>query len=96
MTSAPTSAKTLTANEIASMLGGELCGASDQKFGQVQDVAADWQTGFIHWQAFLGIISTSTIFAIFGAKLASNLPVKVLKQLFSLVLLVGAIYLMMN
>ena len=65
-------------------------------FGQVQDVTADWQTGFIHWQAFLGIISTSTLFAIFGAKLANNLPVKVLKQLFSLVLLVGAIYLMMN
>jgi UDP-3-O-[3-hydroxymyristoyl] glucosamine N-acyltransferase len=38
MTSAPPSTKTLTATEIASMLGGELCGASDAKFGQVQDI----------------------------------------------------------
>ncbi|MFT7517270.1 MAG: UDP-3-O-[3-hydroxymyristoyl] glucosamine N-acyltransferase [Myxococcota bacterium] len=38
MTPAPASAKTLTAKEIASMLGGELCGASDQSFGQVQDI----------------------------------------------------------
>ena len=38
MPSAPPSTKTLTATEIASMLGGELCGASDAKFGQVQDI----------------------------------------------------------
>ena len=38
MTSAPPSTKTLTADEIASMLDGELCGASDAKFGQVQDI----------------------------------------------------------
>ena len=38
MTSAPPSTKTLTATEIASMLGGTLCGASDAKFGQVQDI----------------------------------------------------------
>ncbi|MBC8369184.1 MAG: UDP-3-O-(3-hydroxymyristoyl)glucosamine N-acyltransferase [Planctomycetes bacterium] len=38
MTSAPASAKTLTATEIASMLGGELVGDSDALFGQVQDI----------------------------------------------------------
>jgi uncharacterized membrane protein YfcA len=64
--------------------------------GNIQGVSADWQTGFIHWQAFLGIISTSAIFAMLGAKLANNLPVKVLKKLFSLALLGGAIYLILN
>lgn len=62
-------------------------------FGQTQNVSSEWQTGFIHWQAFLGIISTSTIFALVGAKLANHLPVTILKRLFALVLLVGAIYL---
>jgi len=38
MTSAPASAKTLTANEIASMLGGELVGDSDVQFSQVQSI----------------------------------------------------------
>ena len=64
-------------------------------FGQTQD-ASNWQTGFIHWQAFLGIISTSTLFALVGAKLTNYLPVTILKRLFALVLLVGAIYLLLH
>ena len=38
MTFTPASAKTLTADEISSMLAGELCGSSDAVFGQVQDL----------------------------------------------------------
>ncbi|RKZ83295.1 MAG: sulfite exporter TauE/SafE family protein [Gammaproteobacteria bacterium] len=57
-------------------------------FGQNQDVSDKaWQTGFIQWKAFLGIISTSTLFSIWGAKLAKHLPVTILKRIFSLVLL---------
>lgn len=65
-------------------------------FGQPQDMTMDWQTGFIHWQAFLGIISTSTLFALVGAKLANHMPVTILKRLFALVLLVGAVYLLLH
>ncbi|NQY27680.1 MAG: sulfite exporter TauE/SafE family protein [Piscirickettsiaceae bacterium] len=62
-------------------------------FGQEQNVSNDWQTGFIHWQAFLGIISTSIVFAIIGAQLTQYLPVEILKRLFSVVLIIGGIYL---
>ncbi len=62
-------------------------------FGQGSDVNNGWQTGFIHWQAFLGIISTSIVFAVVGARLTRYLPVKTLKQFFSMVLIVGGIYL---
>lgn len=57
-------------------------------FGQDQEIShKTWQTGFIHWQAFLGIVSTSTLFSIMGAKLVKQLPVSILKRIFSLVLL---------
>lgn len=57
-------------------------------FGQDQEISNKvWQTGFIHWQAFLGIVSTSTLFSIIGAKLVKHVPVIILKRIFSLVLL---------
>jgi len=60
-------------------------------FGQHNDdVHNQWLVGQIHWQAFLGIISTSTLFSILGAKLTKTLPVQVLKQVFSIVLIVVA------
>jgi len=63
-------------------------------FGQSDDVITNqWLRGHIHWQAFLGIISTSTLFSIVGAKLTNTLPVNILKQLFSIVLIVVAVYL---
>jgi len=63
-------------------------------FGQPLEAQSNqWVVGQIHWQAFLGIISTSTLFSILGAKLTRTLPVKVLKQMFSLVLFAIAIYL---
>jgi uncharacterized membrane protein YfcA len=63
-------------------------------FGQTQETLnMTLQSGFIHWPAFLGIISTSSLFAIIGVKLAKKLSEVILKLLFSTVLLVGAVYL---
>lgn len=56
-------------------------------FGEQHDAADEWQTGFIHWQAFIGLISTSIIFAPMAAKWARNLPLAALEKLFSLVLM---------
>lgn len=53
---------------------------------QLHDIEATWQTGFVHWQAFLGIISTSVFMAPLGARLARHLSHRRLSQLFSLVL----------
>jgi len=61
-------------------------------FGQNNATINDnWLMGAVHWQAFLGIIATSIIFAPLGAKLATRLPVKVLRQLFSIALLLVAL-----
>jgi len=63
-------------------------------FGQTEQIDQhQWLTGQIHWQAFLGIISTSILFSILGAKWTKILPVNVLKRVFSIVLFIVAIYL---
>ncbi|PHS23916.1 MAG: permease [Methylophaga sp.] len=63
-------------------------------FGQAQEGGTiNLGSGFIYWPAFLGIISTSSIFAIVGVKLATRLPIVMLKLMFSAVLLVGCVYL---
>ncbi|NOQ77162.1 MAG: TSUP family transporter [Methylococcaceae bacterium] len=63
-------------------------------FGQFEGVMDNqWIMGEIHWQAVIGIISTSILFSILGARLTKTLPVKVLKQIFSFVLFSVAIYL---
>jgi len=63
-------------------------------FAQMQiDTNNSELTGVIHWQAFMGIISTSILFAGVGAKLVKKLPVILLKRIFSLVLLMIGIYL---
>lgn len=61
---------------------------------QVHEIDTEWQTGFVNWQAFIGIIATSVFMAPLGARLARNLSHRRLSQLFSLVLLaVGLILL---
>ena len=50
-----------------------------------------WQTGFVDWKAFLGIVSTSIVFARIGASIAKRLPVEILQRIFSIVLLLVAI-----
>jgi len=51
----------------------------------------NWLTGFVHWQAFLGIIGTSIIFAPIGAKLTKSLPVDTLRRIFSIALFAVAV-----
>lgn len=61
---------------------------------QVHHISAPWQTGFVHWQAFAGIIVTSVFMAPLGAKLAQHLPSRHLSQLFSLLLFtIGLVFL---
>ncbi len=60
-------------------------------FGDKPESESHWQMGYINWQAFIGLISTSIIFAPLGAKWAKQLPVALLEKLFSLVLMAVAI-----
>jgi len=59
-------------------------------FGEHPDPQNAWQMGYINWKAFLGLISTSIVFAPVGANLAKRLPVQLLERLFSLVLMAVA------
>lgn len=56
-----------------------------------QQINTGWQTGFVHWQAFIGIVSTSTFMAPVGARLARKLSHEKLSKLFSLLLLLVGI-----
>jgi len=60
-------------------------------FGQAYIPSGQGQIGFVNWQAFLGMISTSVIFAPLAAKWAKNLPVRLLEHIFSLVLMAVSI-----
>jgi len=53
-------------------------------------------SGYIYWPAFFGVITTSILFAPLGARLTGILPVKVLKKLFALVLVVVAVRLLLG
>lgn len=48
-------------------------------------------TGYIHWPAVFGIVITSLLFAPLGALLAHHLPVRQLKRVFGVVLLLMAL-----
>lgn len=54
-------------------------------------IDARWQTGFVHWQAFAGVISASIVFAPVGARLARQLPADRLRHAFSLFLVLVAV-----
>ncbi len=54
---------------------------------QVHKIEGEWLTGFVHWQAFIGIILTSVFMAPQGARLARHLSHRKLSRLFSLLLL---------
>lgn len=54
----------------------------------------EWSLGYVYLPAFAGIISTSTIVAPLGAKIANYLPAKQLKRYFSVLLFVVALNLM--
>lgn len=63
---------------------------------QVHQLSGPWQTGFIHWQAFIGIISTSVFVAPLGARLARHLSHRKLSRLFSLVLFTVGVMLLVR
>ena len=66
---------------FAGMLGFIITGWGDSHLPPLS-------TGYVNWPACLGIVSTSMIFAVVGAKLAHFLPVKTVKRLFSIFLVV--------
>mgnify|MGYP003384320271 FL=1 len=55
-----------------------------------------WSLGYVYLPALLGIVITSSIFAPVGVKLASKLPVKALKKVFAVFLILVAIEMMYN
>lgn len=67
-----------------SAVGGFILWAPDSNMGG--------QTGYVYWPAFWAIAVTSSICAPLGVKLAKALPDKLLRQLFSIALLLVAIY----
>jgi hypothetical protein len=60
---------------------------------QQSNIRHDWLIGYVHLQAFIGIILASTLFAPLGAKLAKRWPANVLQFAFSLLLMVVGSYL---
>jgi uncharacterized protein len=50
-----------------------------------------WNTGFVYWPAFLGIIVSSVLFAPIGTAFSHKLSIKHLRRLFALFLLLIAI-----
>ncbi len=61
---------------------------------QLEHIEGQWQSGFVHWQAFIGIIATSIWVAPLGAKLAKILPSHILSRLFSIFLFIlGVVFL---
>jgi len=53
-----------------------------------------WSTGYIYWPAFFGVAAASVFLAPLGALLAHKLPVRLLRRLFGVFLLVIAIDMM--
>ena len=58
--------------------------------GMNADNLPPYATGYIYWPAFLGIIVTSVLTAPLGAKVAQRVPVKTLKRVFGVFLLLLA------
>ena len=48
----------------------------------------EWSLGYVYLPAFIAIVPTSMLFAPVGAKLAHSIPVKRLKQVFAILLLI--------
>ncbi len=53
-----------------------------------------WSTGYVYWPAFAGIVTTSTLFAGLGARLAHTLPTATLRRVFALFLIVVGMHLL--
>jgi len=64
--------------------------------GLEQDNLPPWCLGYIYLPALLGIISTSSLFAPFGVKMAGKLPVRYLKRFFAGFLILVAIKMLLQ
>jgi len=58
--------------------------------GMNADNLPDYATGYIYWPAFFGIVTASVLTAPLGARAAHQLPVKTLKRVFGVLLLLLA------
>ncbi len=56
-----------------------------------QENLPEWSLGYIYLPALLGVVTTSSLFAPLGVKLAGKLPVRTLKKMFAAFLIVVAI-----
>lgn len=80
------------------------CGLPIAIAGALGFVVTGWNTsdlppyssGYIYWPAFLGIVTTSMLFAGVGAKLAHTLPTLILKRFFALFLFCIGVYLLLG
>lgn len=80
------------------------CGLPIAVAGAVGFVATGWgeaalpeaASGYLYWPALAGIVAASFLFAPVGARLAHTLPTRVLKRIFSLLLLVLGIRMVMG
>jgi len=72
------------------------CGLPIALAGAISYLVAGWQvaslpdlvSGYIYWPAFIGIVSSSVLFAPLGARCAHALPVLVLRRVFACLLAV--------
>jgi len=64
--------------------------------GLDQENLPDWSIGYIYLPALLGIILTSSLFAPYGVKMAAKLPVRYLKRIFAVFLILVAIRMAFN
>jgi uncharacterized protein len=54
-----------------------------------------WTTGYVHWPSWLGLVIGSMLFVPLGTKLSHRLPVKVLRKIFAVFLLMVSVHLFM-
>jgi len=80
-----------------------VCGMMVALFGTIgyvitglqQTHLAPWSLGYIYLPALLGLISSSSLLAPYGVKVAKRLPVKTLKKSFAFFLIIVAIKMML-
>ena len=57
------------------------------------DGLPQWSTGYLYWPALMAVVASSVVCASFGARMTHQLPVRVLRRGFALLLLVIGCYL---
>jgi uncharacterized membrane protein YfcA len=76
-----------------------VCGVMVALFGSLgyivsgigNELLPSWSIGYVYLPALLGVVLTSSSFAVIGVKFATKLPVQTLKKLFAIFLILVAI-----